>query len=153
MLRAAIETAIRETADNFAAIGKRFGVTRERVRQIAAGMGITGRERERQALASKRAQRGYTPREFVIAINRHLALIGCRYCARCHGAAPTSKQGYCRECKVGETRRWEAKNHERKMSWRRANTEKMLAYARKYQQSEKGKARRKRRHLAKRNAI
>lgn len=72
-----------------------------------------------------------------ITQNRALALIGCKYCARCKGAALINTgKNYCKACIAVR-----ASNHyrngggkERQAAWVRANRERNRAYQRlKYQ--------------------
>ncbi len=139
----AIMAEVRETAATFTEIAERYGITRERVRQIAKAAGIVGiprkKERSKAARVQKRYTVGYRHHDFVRAVNRALALIGCRYCAGCRKAVELDLMGAgrARNCKACNTARTNAYYHNgggkaKLKEWKNANREACNAYQRAY---------------------
>lgn len=105
--RLAIEAALAEVDEHgapltFAAIGERFGVTRERVRQIAAQAGTNGTARIRARTAIVHAEDWR--QTFKSTVRRWLRAEGYRQCA-CGTVYPIIHgHSYCRECNAKNVR-------------------------------------------------
>lgn len=132
---------VRETAATFTEIAERYGITRERVRQIAKAAGIVGiprkKERSKAARVQKRYAVGYRHYDFVAAANRALALIGCRYCPGCRKAVEldlmNARNKICKACNTARTNAYYHGGGKAKLrEWVNANREAVNAYQREY---------------------
>lgn len=137
----AIMAEVRKLDATFTEIAERYGITRERVRQIAKAAGVIGiprkKERSKAARAQKRYAVGYRHHGFVRAVNRALALIGCRYCPGCRKAVEldlmNAENKICKACNAARTNAYYHQGGKAKQKeWNKANREALNAYQRAY---------------------
>ena len=150
-VRNAVIVAMYKAGETLETCGQRFGLTRERARQIIKAAGVAPTEGgqkkglpERQAAAARRREAIAARKEFALHF-RHCGACGetkpIEEFAR-HKNLPAGRQYRCKACNREKTRDWyhEGGGKQKNREWQRNNPEKMREYTRRWKQKQKALA-------------
>jgi len=149
--RNAVIVSLYKAGNTLESCGDRFGLTRERVRQIIKAAGVLPDEGgKKKGLPERRAQEARRREE--IAARKEFAL-HFRHCGACgetkpleefarHKRLPQGRQYRCKECNREKTRNWYYNGgKEKNAKWQRENPEKTREYSKRWAEKKRAMAR------------